>query len=158
MYNLLINVQTVNSNDYNFLCISMPVLVKGPNDAILTAGTSEPDFYLTFTGNFTSQSVDTLKQFETMIYNCMLSEYGILIQRSITLYQGSVKAAIGTSGDSSSYQSLIANLNGSNFSLSNDVVLQSAIINGQNYTFKNLAVSSSSSSSINDQQTTVTKF
>ena len=147
MYNILINVQTVNSNDYNFLCISRPVLVKGSSDLILTSSSIEPDLYLTFSGNYTSLSSDAVKKFETMIYNCMLSSYGILIQRSISLYQGSVKAAIGTSGNSNSYSSLISTLNNSNFSLADDVVLQSATINGQSYTFTNLASTDSSSSS-----------
>ena len=147
MYNILINVQTVNSNDYNFLCISKPVLVKGTSDSILTASTSEPDIYLKFSGNYNSQSLDMLKQFQAMIYNCFISKYGILIQRSISLYQGSVKAAIGTSGNSNSYSSLISTLNSSNFSLADDVVLQSATINGQSYTFTNLASTDSSSSS-----------
>ena len=147
MYNILINVQTVNSNDYNFLCISRPVLVKGSSELILTSSSTEPDLYLTFSGNYTSLSSDAVKKFEAMIYNCMLSSYGILIQRSISLYQGSVKAAIGTSGNSNSYSSLISTLNSSNFSLADDVVLQSATINGQSYTFTNLASTDSSSSS-----------
>jgi len=147
MYNILINVQTVNSNDYNFLCISKPVLVIGPSESVLTASSSEPDLYLTFSGNFTSLTSDAVKKFETMIYNCMLSSYGILIQRSISLYQGSVKAAIGTSGTSNSYSNLLSTLNSSNFSLADDVVLQSATINGQSYTFTNLASTDSSSGS-----------
>jgi len=77
----------------------------------------------------------------------MLSSYGILIQRSISLYQGSVKAAIGTSGTSNSYSNLLSTLNSSNFSLADDVVLQSATINGQSYTFTNLASTDSSSGS-----------
>ena len=157
MYNLLINVQTVNSNDYNFLCISKPVLVKGTLDSILTATTSEPDIYLKFSGNYNIQSLDMLKQFQAMIYNCFLSKYGILIQRSISLYQGSVIAAIGTSGNSNSYSSLVSTLNNSNFSLADDVVLQSAIINGQNFTFNSYASSDSSPSSGSsiDQKTAV---
>jgi hypothetical protein len=87
----------------------------------------------------------------------MLIKYGILLQRSISLYQGSVKAAIGTSGGVSSYSSLSADLNSSNFSLASDIVLVSAIINGQNYTYNNLAASDSSSGSsgVLDQKTAV---
>ena len=143
MYMLLINVQTANSNDYNFVCMSKPILVKGSSESILTQTSSQPDMYLTFTGNYTSQTADTLKKFEAMIYNCFLSSYGILIQQSITLYQGSVRAVIGTSGDSSSYSSLISSLNSSNFSLASDVVLTDATINGQFYNFTNLASTSS---------------
>jgi len=158
MYTLLVDVRTVNSNDYNFLCMSTPVLVKGSSETILTGTSStEPDIYLTFTGNYSSQSTDNIRKFQTMIYNCMLIKYGILLQRSISLYQGSVKAAIGTSGGVSSYSSLSADLNSSNFSLASDIVLVSAIINGQNYTYSNLAASDSSSGSsgVLDQKTAV---
>jgi hypothetical protein len=158
MYTLLIDVKTVNSNDYNFLCMSTPVLVKGSSETILTGTSStEPDIYLTFTGNYSSQSTDNIRKFQTMIYNCMLIKYGILLQRSISMYQGSVKAAIGTSGGVSSYSSLSADLNSSNFSLASDIVLVSAIINGQNYTYSNLAASDSSSGSsdVLDQKTAV---
>ena len=148
MYMLLINVHTVSSNDYNFECISAPILVKSSSDSILNLEPlSEPDMYLTFTGNYSNQSPDTLKKFEAMIYNCFISSYGILIQLSITLYQGSIKAVIGTSGDSSSYANLVSSLNGSNFSLSSDVILTDATINGAFYNFTNLASDSSSGSS-----------
>ena len=148
MYTIMINVKTLNSNDYSFSCISQPVLVKASMDSILTAtATTEPDIYLTFTGNFTAQSTDSLKTYQAMLYNCMLSSYGILIQRQITLYSGSVKAAIGTSGDASAYNSLVSGLNNSNFSLADGVVLQSAIINSQTYNFTNFVSSPSSSSS-----------
>jgi len=147
MYTIMINVQTVNSNDYSFSCISQPVLVKASTDSILTATSQEPDIYLTFSGNFSAQSSDSLKAYQAMLYNCMLGSYGILIQRQITLYAGSVKAAIGTSGGASAYSSMVSDLNSSNFSLADGVVLQSAIINGQTYNFTSLVSSPSSSSS-----------
>jgi len=151
MYTIMINVKTLNSNDYSFSCISQPVLVKASKDSILTATTDEPDIYLTFTGNFTAQSTDSLKEYQAMLYNCMLGSYGILIQRQITLYAGSVKAAIGTSGSASAYASLANDLNSSNFSLADGVVLQSAIINGQTYNFTSLVATQSSDSSISQQ-------
>jgi hypothetical protein len=153
MYTIMMNVKTLNSNDYSFSCISQPVLVKASKDSILTATSDEPDIYLTFTGNFTAQSTDSLKAYQAMLYNCMLSSYGILIQRQISLYAGSVKAAIGTSGDASAYTSLANDLNSSNFSLADGVVLQLAIINGQTYNFTSLvsSPSSSSDSSISQQ-------
>jgi len=145
MYTIMVSVQTVGSNDYNFMCLSQPVLVKSTSDSILTATSQQPDFYLTFSGNFTAQSSDNLKKFQAMLYNCMLSSYGILIQRQISLYAGSVKAAIGTSGQATAYSSLISSLNSSNFSLADDIVLQSAIVNGNTYNFTVLSASSSSS-------------
>ena len=151
MYLILISVQTVNSADYNFQCISSPVIVKSNSDVISTAApTSEPDIYLTFSGNYSSKSADDLKQFQAMIYNCILAKYGLLMQSSIVLYAGSIKAVISTIGDFTSYSNLISDLNNSNFSLASDVVLLSGIIGGMNYSF----VSDYSFSS-NDSTTTI---
>jgi hypothetical protein len=158
MYTIMISVQTLNSNDYNFVCISHPVLVKGPSDSILTATSDEPDLLLTFSGNYLAQSSESLKKFKAMLYNCILSRYGILIQRSISLYAGSVKAAIGTSGQASAYSNLISDLNSSNFSLANDVILASAIINGQTYNFTNLAASSPSADSSSESLQNAVKY
>ena len=70
-----------------------------------------------------------------MIYNCFLVKFGLLIQSSIQLYEGSVKAVLGTSGSASGYANLVSSLNSSNFSLASDVILQDAIINGKSYAF-----------------------
>ena len=136
MYMLAIEVKTTNVNEYDFTCLSTPILVKGISETILTYSINvDPDMYLTFSGNFTSQTADDLNSFQTMIYNCLLINNGILIQSAIQLYAGSIKAALGTSGSASSYGSMITALNSSNLTLASGVVLQSAIINGKSYDF-----------------------
>ena len=116
--------------------MSSPILVKAKNETILTStqGT-EPNLYLTFSGNFTNQTEENLKAFQTMIYNCLLIDFGLLIQSPILLYQGSVKAVVDTTGSLSSYLSLIDALNSTNFTLATDVVLQSAIVDGKVFSF-----------------------
>ena len=155
MYLILISVQTVNSADYNFQCISTPVIVKSSSDVISTAAaTSEPDMYLTFSGNYSSKSTDELKQFQAMIYNCILAKYGLLMQSSIVLYAGSIKAVISTTGTSTGYSNLVSDLNSSNFSLASDVTLQSAIISGTNFTFDKSSSSSSGGTTSSDTEKT----
>ena len=133
---LLINVQTTNTDKYNFACSSTPILIKAKTETVLTSTQdTEPNLYLTFSGNFSSLTSDSLKKFEAMIYNCLLVKYGLAIQSSIQLYQGSVKAVVDTSGSPSGYTSLISDLNSTNFTLASDVVLLSAIIDGKSFTF-----------------------
>ena len=140
MYMLSIEVKTTNVNDYDFTCMSKPVLVKGTTETILTNdATIEPDMYLTFSGNYTSLSAQTLSTLQTMIYNCILINNGLLIQSAITLYQGSIIAALGTSGGASSYTSMVTALNSSNLTLGSGIVLQSAQINGKSYAFNTQA-------------------
>ncbi len=133
---LLINVQTTNTDKYNFACSSTPILIKAKTETVLTSTQdAEPNLYLTFSGNFSSLTSDSLKKFEAMIYNCLLVKYGLVIQSSIQLYQGSVKAVVDTTGTSSAYSTLISDLNSTNFTLASGVVLQSVTIDGRSYMF-----------------------
>ena len=140
MYMLIIDVRATNYDAYNFACLSTPILVKGSGESVLTSssssqGGSVPNIYLTFSGNYSQQTADTLKQFETMIYNCLLVKYGLLMQSRIQLYEGSIKAVVDVSGSASSYANLIADMNASNFSLAPGVLLQAAAIDGKAFTF-----------------------
>ena len=158
MYILLISVQTVSSSDYSFECISKPILVKSSSIQVLTSTSTEPDIYLTFSGNYSSKTAAELKQYEAMIYNCMLAKYGLVLGSSIVLYSGSIKAVITTSGTSTGYSTLVSDLNSSNFSLSSDVILQSGIIAGSNYTFARSSGSSGGSSSAEIEMTNAVRF
>ena len=134
MYMLIVDVKTTNTNKYNFVCFSTPILVKAKTETILTSSQdTEPNIYLTFTGNYTSQTADTLKEIQTMIYNCLMVQYGLLIESPIQLYQGSIKGVFDSSGSASSYSSLLTALNDNttNFTLTSDVILQYATINGK---------------------------
>ena len=161
MYMLSIEVKTTNANDYDFTCMSTPILVKGASETILTNTVNiEPDMYLTFTGNFTTQTTQNLQSFQTMIYNCLLIKNGLLIQSAITLYQGSIIAALGTSGAASGYVNMVAYLNTSNLTLATGVELKSATINGKSYDFSSSSSSSdpSSTAQSNDDNNAVNLF
>ena len=83
----------------------------------------------------------------------------LVLGSSIILYSGSIKAVITTSGDTTGYSSLVSDLNSSNFSLSSDVVLQSGIIAGSNYTFaKSSSSSSGGSTSSEIEMTSAVKY
>ena len=142
MYVFLVDVTTFNSPDYSLHCMSFPVIVKNSQDSLLANDNSnqEPDVHLTFTGNYTTQTSANLKKFESMIYNCLLEGFGLLMQSSITLYQGSIKASIGTSSSADKYALLVSSLNSSNFSLSDGVVLTNAVVAGKSYSFSNVNV------------------
>ena len=133
MFIISVNVKSANSSEHNINCLSAPIIVKEANALLLTAENSEPDIFLTFSGNFKSLSQENLKIFEAMLYNCLLVDYNLLIQRSFTLYQGSIRAVVGTEDDASSYTNLFSSLNNSNFSLSNGISLQSGTIEGVNF-------------------------
>jgi hypothetical protein len=149
MYLIFINVKTAGSNDYNFNCISTPVTVKGSAQALKSAENDAPNMYLTFSGNFT-QHKGNLKHYESMLYNCIFVKHGLTMDRSITLYQGSIKAVFSSSGSRSSFRDLITTLN--NFTLATDVVLLSGTILNQDYNF-----SKSDSSSVIDSNTIAQK-
>lgn len=151
MYLIFINVKTAGSNDYNFNCISTPVTVKGSAQALKSAENDAPNMYLTFSGNFT-QHKDNLKHYESMLYNCIFVKHGLTMDRSITLYQGSIKAVFSSSGSTSSFTDLITSL--TNFTLASDVILLSGTILDQDYNFSR---SDSSSVSVVDSNTIAQK-
>lgn len=108
-----------------------------PSDQILTTNTrnQEPNIVLTFEGVFSAYTNDQLDEFEAMIFNCMLRQNGLLIQRSIALYAGSIVASMCTSGTTQQYASLTNGLtNGGSFSL-NGISLSGAQIQGQTFSF-----------------------
>jgi hypothetical protein len=149
MYLIFVNVKTAGSSDYNFNCISTPVTVKGSAQALKSAENDAPNMYLTFSGNFTKHK-DNLKHYESMLYNCIFVKHGLNMDRSITLYQGSIKAVFSSSGATSSFTDLVTAL--TNFTLADDVVLVSGTILDQDYNF-----SRSDSSSVVDSNTVVQK-
>ncbi len=103
VHHVMINVQTVNSNDYYSLsCISQPwCLSKLRRTQQLSRATSqEPDIFIDIFGLTTSRlNLATQRQWKPTrpcFYNCMLgSLWHTHWQRQITLYAGNVKAAIG---------------------------------------------------------------
>ena len=139
MYLLLVNVRTVGSNDYNFNCLSKPIIVKKSSDSITKDETIEPNIYFTFSGKF-SEHTAHLDRYESMLYNCFLVKRNLYMKRSMSLYAGSIKVNLAADGDPSSYSNLTTDLNG--FSLADGVVLQSATILGKEYTFSSDSASS----------------
>ena len=152
MYIVSVNVRSLNTSEYNINCLSAPIIVKTVRDTLLTAQNREPDIYLTFSGNFTNLSQESLNIFEAMLYNCLLVDFSLLLQRSFTIYQGSIKAVVGTDGDASSYTNLLTSLNNSNFSLANGIELQSGIIEGVNFGMSQANSNETTSSEIQAQQ------
>ena len=112
MYILTAKVKTLNTNDYNFDCISSPIIIKKKTQTINLDDSSAPNIYLTFSGNFTKHQENILN-YESMIYNCILVKHNLILERSISLYEGSIKAVLGTSGTTQDYNSLISSLNDS---------------------------------------------
>ena len=135
MYLILVKVKTINSNDYIFKCLSKPILVKSSKLASLSAIIEEKNIHLTFNINFTSFGRDSLKIYETMIYNCIVMSNNLSIQTPIS-FNGETISVLGSSGTKESYTKLIASLN--NFSLSHDVILKSVLVNQKEYTFSRL--------------------
>ncbi len=91
---IMINVQTVNSNDYHsFSCISQPwCLSQASTDSILTATSQEPDIFIDIFGATTSRlNPATQRQWKPTrpcFYNCMLdSLWHTHWQRQITLWK-----------------------------------------------------------------------
>ena len=160
---LLIDVKTTNTNKYNFACLSAPILVKATSESVLTSSQdTEPNMYLTFSGNFSSQSEDNLKKFATMIYNCLLIDFGLLAQTTMQLYAGSIKAVVDSSGSAASYANLVNSLsdNSTNFTLASGVTLQAATINGISIvksTQSNTNQDPSSAQTTNDENNAVNK-
>jgi hypothetical protein len=107
------------------------IIVKKLNDAILTTDdpvtNTEPDIVLKFSGVFSSYTNEELNEFKAMIYNCLLNQNDLLIQRSIQLYAGSIVADMVTNGVDNAYSSLINTLNGG-FSLGSGVSLANAAV------------------------------
>jgi hypothetical protein len=132
MYLILVDVRTVNTNQYNLFCISTPIIVKTSTQTLMSAENDAPNIYLTFSGNFTNNK-QNLKHFESMLYNCLLVNHDLTMDRSITLYEGSIKAVLSSSGTAQSFANLISDL--ANFTLADDVFLVSGTILDQNYNF-----------------------
>ena len=124
-------------NKNNIKCSLPSLIVKMTTDQILTTNTlsQEPNIVLTFEGVYSAYTNDQLNEFEAMIFNCMLRQNGLLIQRSIALYAGSIIASMCTSGTTQQYASLTNGLtNSGNFSL-NGISLSGAQIQGQTFSF-----------------------
>ena len=140
MYLLLVSVNTINSNEYSFTCVSKPILVKYSKLARLQrAPTHEPNIYLTFEPKSTissSLSQSNLKIYEATLYNCIIRQNALYLHTPIVFESENTRFALGASGTDESYSQLILGL--SNFSLSDELVLQTALVNGQNFTFFNL--------------------
>ena len=132
MYLIVVDVRTVNTNQYNFDCISTPIVVKKSSQSLKSTENDAPNIYLTFNGNFSSNK-QKLKHFESMLYNCILVKHDLNLDRSITLYEGSIKAVMSSSGTAQSFANLVADL--ANFTLDTDVILVSGTILDQNYNF-----------------------
>ena len=140
--NLIINqtgmyILKVNLNNQNIQCTLPGLIVKMATDQILTRNTisQQPDLVLTFQGNYNSYTSEQLNEFQAMIYNCLLRQNGILIQRQIQLYAGSIVASMCTSGTTQQYTSLTNSLTSSgNYSL-NGLQLSNAQIQSQTYSF-----------------------
>ena len=148
MYIVSVNARTRTANtsdDFNLDCISSPIIIKSSSQTVRTDDNSAPNIYLTFSGNF-SQHKNNLTDYESMIYNCLLVKHGLVLERSISLYEGSIKAVLGTSGSTQSFNSLIASLNDS-FALSSEVVLRSASILDNSFVFSVDPATSETSSS-----------
>jgi hypothetical protein len=147
MYILLISVETKNSNNYNFVCWSSPIIIKTKSVAILTEDLGrEPNFFLTFTGNYSRKSGQQLKEFESLVYNCLLQPFGLVLDRAIIIYSGSVKSVLSTSGSADSYANLIAELNATNYTLGGEF-LTAARIQGTEFSYR----SSETPISVQDQ-------
>ena len=148
MYLLEINVKTTDTAEYNFDCISTPILVKSTTQVLKSAEEDKPNAYLTFTGNFTEHKKN-LSYYESMLYNCIFVKHNIIMDRSISLYQGSIKSVFSFSGDPSSFDTLVQNL--ANFTLNDDVILLSGTIFDNDYNFSSTKVDSSSEVSTNEK-------
>jgi hypothetical protein len=142
MYILIINVQTIGSSDYSFNCISTPILVKSSAQVLKSAEEDKPNAYLTFTGNFT-QHKKNMSYYESMLYNCIFIKHDVIMDRSISLYQGSIKSLFSFSGNPSNFEALIQNL--ANFTLNDDVILLSGTLFDNDYNFSSPKVDDSSS-------------
>jgi hypothetical protein len=154
MYLIVVDVRTVNTSQYNLNCISTPIVVKKSSQSLKSAENDAPNIYLTFYGNF-SGNKQKLKHFESMLYNCILVKHELNLDRSITLYEGSIKAVMSSSGTAQSFANLVADL--ANFTLDTDVILVSGTILDQNYNFTSRDFSDSSPITISDSDNVATK-
>ena len=77
------------------------------------------------------------------------------MDRSISLYQGSIKSVFSFSGDSSNFDTLVQNL--ANFTLNDDVVLLSGKIFDNDYNFSSPKVDSNTEVTTNEKAATTEK-
>jgi len=159
MYLVLINVQTVGSNDYNFNCFSKPIIVKEQEKNIqfeITEETSIPNFYFKFDGDFDALTPEKIEQFKSIFYNCIILKYNLTLSREIAVYKGSIVVDTFVSGQPAMFSNLIQDLNStSGFSLENGIDLLYAKIFDSKRVYKTISGGGGSGGNIQDNSSLI---
>ncbi len=88
MYIVVINVRATQNSDFNFNCLSEPIIVKKSVVATTVDTSGAPNMYFNFTGDFTSLSSDDIKQIKRNFYNCIIFQKNLVTTDNIQVYKG----------------------------------------------------------------------
>jgi hypothetical protein len=141
MYLFHIKVKTIGLDDYDFDCLSKPVIVKRVSQNVqlsVNQDTSIPNFYFNFSGNYDALSSEQLEQYKSIFYNCIFLKYDLVMLRSLQIYKGSIILETYISGAYDNLNRLKNDLSQNGFSLTNGVDLRSAEIFDQSVVVKQI--------------------
>ena len=135
MYLISVKVKT-NKKEAKFECLSKPILIRKDTTSILANQNKEQNIDLTFNGNSKLLNQNSLKINEIMLYNCIINENDLNLQGSITFIEKNMKFKLVAKGLIENFPKFLLSLK--NVSLSNEMTLNTTIINKKEYNVSNL--------------------
>jgi hypothetical protein len=135
-------VKTIGLSDYDFDCMSKPIIVKRESQNVQLSVNQDnfiPNFYFNFSGNYDDLTTEQLEQYKSIFYNCIFLKYDLVMLRSLEIYKGSIILETYISGDYDNLNRLKNDLSQNGFSLSNGVNLRSAEILDQSVNVKQIS-------------------
>ncbi len=88
MYIVAMNVRTKETNDYNFTCLSEPLIIKQSISTNQIDTSGAPNMYFNFSGDFNSLTSDDIKQMKKQFYNCIIFQKNLVTSDTLQIYKG----------------------------------------------------------------------
>lgn len=88
MYIVIINVKASQNSDYNFNCLSEPILVRKSVPSLTIDTTAQPNMYFNFSGDFSNLTSDDIKQIKKNFFNCIILQQNLVTGDEVQVYKG----------------------------------------------------------------------
>ena len=85
-YIVVVNVRAAQNSNYNFNCLSEPIIIK--NKLVSVDTTGAPNMFFNFSGNFSSLGKDDVKKIKSNFFNCIIFGKNLLTNNDLQFYQG----------------------------------------------------------------------